>query len=443
MLPRDHHGLSSCVMSSYAGTTTVVSSDPPLPTFMDHFRELQGRLFVVAISFIVFSAAAYPFFDQISRLLTAPLRPDQQLIYLTPGGAFSFIIKVCMYVGAIFSLPIIIYNVYRFVMPAVRPVRMRTALVFTIASLFLAVCGILFAYFVSLPASLYFLTSFNLHNIQAMLTIDSYFSFVMVYLLAGSLLFQVPLVMLMINTITPLSVGKLMSYQRYMVVGSFVVAAVISPTPDAINQTLLAAPVVVMYQLGILMIWHKNRHRRIKKSQSPVPYQPPQPLSQMEPRTDTDEHERYLEHVLADMVAPSTHTVASTQHTEDQKPHVAMPHQSMKKIRIPIGGVQHKAAPLAKTQLKTQQTTVSIDGMTSPVRSRPQISPASPHQVMSSIPVGSRMSTRPSQTYRVMRQASKMPAAKPRLAKTNTFRAPSRQLEDFPTRRIQSRQISM
>lgn len=233
-----------------------------LPTFREHVRELQMRFFWVAISFIVISAAAYPFFETIINFLLAPLSKDQELVYLTPGGAFSFIIKVCLYVGIVGVLPILIYNVYRFIMPAVKPVHSRRAVLYTISSFVLALVGISFAYYISLPASLYFLTGFNLYHINPMLTIDSYFSFVMMHMLAGALLFQVPVIMAIINNIKPLTPGKLMKAQRYIVVGAFIVAAVISPTPDALNQTLLALPIILMYQLGVIVVFVKNRRQR-------------------------------------------------------------------------------------------------------------------------------------------------------------------------------------
>lgn len=234
---------------------------------MDHVRELQGRLFAVAIVFVVISAAAYPFFDKVVNFLLAPLGKDNQLVYLTPGGAFSFIIQVCMYIGFVGALPAIIYNIYRFIMPAMKRQNGRRAIIFTTVSLLLAVAGMFFAYYVSLPAALYFLTSFNLYHINPMLTIDSYFSFIMTYMLAGALLFQIPLVMLMINGATPLTPKKLMRHQDKIILGSFIVAAVISPTPDALNQTLLASPIVVMYQVGIILVWLKNR-KRVKTTET-------------------------------------------------------------------------------------------------------------------------------------------------------------------------------
>lgn len=237
-------------------------------TFLDHIRELQWRLFVVVGVFLTISAAVYPFFEKIVALLLEPLGKKHELVYLTPGGAFSFIIQVCLYVGLVGTLPFIIYHLYRFIMPAVQKVKIWRVLGYTLTSLLLALTGIVFAYVVSLPAALYFLTGFNLYHINPMLTIDSYLSFVMTYLLAGALLFQLPLVMIIINTITPLKPSKLMKAQDKIILGSFIVAAVISPTPDALNQTLLASPMIVMYQLGIIIIWWKNRRLNHKASES-------------------------------------------------------------------------------------------------------------------------------------------------------------------------------
>ena len=246
---------------------TASSSDAVVvPTFMDHVRELQSRLFAVVLIFIALSAAAYPFFDKIVNVLVAPLGKEYELVYLTPGGAFTFVIQVCMYIGFIAALPAIIYHVYRFIMPVVNKVTFRSAVTYTIVSLVLAIIGMIFAYVVSLPAALYFLTNFNLYHINPMLTIDSYLSFVMTYLLVGALLFQIPLLMLIVNGVKPLKPKKLMSYQGKIILVSFIIAAVVSPTPDALNQALLASPMVVMYQAGILLIWLKSK-RAISRSQ--------------------------------------------------------------------------------------------------------------------------------------------------------------------------------
>jgi sec-independent protein translocase protein TatC len=233
-----------------------------LPTFLDHVRELQSRLFIIGLAFVAACALAVPFFDKIVNILMAPLSPEQKLVYLTPGGAFNFILKVCIYVGIIGTLPVIIFHLYRFLMPVVRKLHLRTALKYTFISIILAAIGILFAYFISLPAALYFLTSFNLYHIEAMLTIDSYLSFVMAYLVAGAALFQLPLVMTIIDSVKPLRPKKLMSYQRYIIVGSFIIAAIITPTPDALNQTIIASPIIIMYQVGVAIVAWRHRKRK-------------------------------------------------------------------------------------------------------------------------------------------------------------------------------------
>lgn len=237
---------------------------PALPTFMDHIYELRGRLFWIAIVFLVSSAAAYPYYRVIIDFLVAPLG-SQELYYLTPIGGFSFIIKVCTYVGMILTLPAAIYHLYKYLQPVVGQIKGRIVLGYVLFSLFLSISGTAFAYYVILPAALHFLTNFNVQDVTAMLTVDSYLSFVITYLLGASVLFQLPLVLLIINAITPLSPRNLMKYQRYVLLGAFVAAAIISPTPDVTNQTLLAVPIIVMYQLGIVLIWLRNMLKRPAK----------------------------------------------------------------------------------------------------------------------------------------------------------------------------------
>lgn len=247
--------------SEQAALRTDASSNlsEPIPTtFGDHFQELKGRLFWVAIAFCIASAVAYPNFQKIMDLLVRPLG-NQKLYYMTPAGGFSFMIKICMYVGLVGILPVIIYHLYKFIAPIMQKNRSRSVLLYTVASTVLAAGGVVFAYTISLPAALKFLNGFSLGHINALLGLDAYVSFITAYLLAGAVLFQLPLVMLIVDSITPLKPKKLMSYQRHIIVASFVAAAILSPTPDAVNQTLLAAPMVAMYQFGILLIWAKKR----------------------------------------------------------------------------------------------------------------------------------------------------------------------------------------
>jgi sec-independent protein translocase protein TatC len=241
-------------------TTNSSGKPSELPTFLDHVYELRRRLFWVVAVILVASSVAYPFLDTILSVITAPLA-GQQLYYLTPVGGFSFSIKICFYVGIIVAVPIIMYHLYRYIEPLMGQTLRRSALFYVGLSALMASIGVVFAYYVSLPGALHFLTGMDLKNIQAMLTVDSYLTFVMTYLLGAALLFQIPLLLAITNNMTPLQPKKLMKAQRFVIVGAFIIAAIISPTPDIMNQVLLALPVIAMYQVGVGLVWLQNRSR--------------------------------------------------------------------------------------------------------------------------------------------------------------------------------------
>lgn len=212
--------------------------------------------------------------------LMAPLG-GQRLVYLTPIGGFSFIFKVSIYFGFGVILPVVIYHLYRFLEPIMDKRRKRSVTLYIFASTILAIAGGSFAYFASLPAALHFLTGFSIHNVSAMLTVDSYLTFVITYVLGAAALFQIPLILMIINTIKPIPPSKLLSSERFVILGAFIVAAIISPTPDITNQTILAVPIIVMYQFGVLAVWLQSRALRSKQPatrQTPAKQPIPAPI---------------------------------------------------------------------------------------------------------------------------------------------------------------------
>lgn len=233
-------------------------------TFREHVGELRGRLTWVALWFIVITAAAFPFYLDIIKLLMQPLG-NEKLYYLTPIGGVGFAIKVCMYVGMVAALPILVYHLYRFVAPVMKRHSAKHAAMYMVLSALLAITGVVFAYVVSLPSALKFLTGFNIGNISAMLTVDSYLSFIITYVLANAIMFQIPLLMVIIDKITPMPPSKWNKFQRHMFVGAFIIAMLISPSPELTTQAMIAAPVIVMYQLGIGLVWLSHRATRARK----------------------------------------------------------------------------------------------------------------------------------------------------------------------------------
>ena len=242
-------------------------------TLIDHLHELRARLFWIVLALIIAASIGYFIQNQIMAVIMAPLG-GQRLVYLTPIGGFNFLFRVSLYFGVGLILPVIIYHLYRFLEPLMEKRRRRSVVLYIVSSFLLAIAGACFAYFGSLPAAMHFLTGFNIQNVSAMLTVDSYLTFVITYVLGFAALFQIPLILMIINSIKPLPPRKLMGFQRYVILVAFILAAVISPTPDVTNQTILAVPIILMYQVGVLLVWVQDRNKKRKPTQSAAPLHP-------------------------------------------------------------------------------------------------------------------------------------------------------------------------
>ncbi len=217
----------------------------------------------VALSVVVFSVAAYGVEHHIVDLLLRPAH-GQRFIYTSPGGGIDFLFRLCLYVGIIASIPVIIYQFLRYIEPLIKQASMHFIAWGSFISGVLAVAGVLYGYIWGLPAALHFLLNqFITQQIQPLVTIQSYLSFVMVYMVGSALLFQIPLVLIFINRIKPLKPGRLLKYERHVIVASVVLAALMNPTPNVLALFLLAAPIILMYQVGIFIIWRTNR--RVKR----------------------------------------------------------------------------------------------------------------------------------------------------------------------------------
>jgi len=234
---------------------------------MAHIQELRRRAFYVAGSVFLFGVGAYNMQTTLTNWLLAPAK-GQKFIYTTPGGGFDFQFRICLYAGIAASIPVVVYQIFRYLQPLVRQQTRRFWVACWFWSSILAVLGIMFGYFVGLPSALNFLLkNFSTSQISALISIQSYLAFVTTYLLAAALLFQIPLILLLINRFKPLSPRKLMKYQRWVILVSFIMGAILSPTPDIRNQLLLSLPILGMYELSMGLIsyvnWRRRKPRRV------------------------------------------------------------------------------------------------------------------------------------------------------------------------------------
>lgn len=236
-------------------------------TVAQHLQELRSRLTWSIITLMVGGIFGYTQRERIINFLVQPL--DQQLYYSSPTGGFDFLIKVCLFFGFLVAVPILVFNLLKFIAPALPSrVTYKTTKILILSTL-LALAGASFAYYVSLPAALHFLNNFSEGPVTSLISANEYFNFVMVYMAGFAALFQMPLILSFVNKITPLSPAKLMKKQRVVILASFIIAAILTPTPDPINQTLMAAPIIVLYQSSIGVIWHTNRRAHKKGRLTP------------------------------------------------------------------------------------------------------------------------------------------------------------------------------
>lgn len=228
---------------------------------MDHMREIRTRLFIVAAAFLIGSIISYMYLDQVINVLLAPL-DGRKLIYLNPAGGFSFIFLVSIYAGIALAVPLLIQQLYGFVKPILPANMRRYSWRILLASFILLISGIAFGYFIAIPGALKFLYEFAGDYVQASLTADSYLNFVIAYTIGIGLVFQLPLFLLLVHWIKPFTPKGLLLTERWVVVLAFVAAAIITPTPDPLNQTIIALPIIVVYQLGVVAILIAIRRAR-------------------------------------------------------------------------------------------------------------------------------------------------------------------------------------
>lgn len=235
--------------------------------FIEHLKELRKRLTYIAISVIIFSTLAYFIQQQLISLLLKPAK-GLQFIYTSPGGGINFLFEVCLYLGIALSFPVIVYQILKFIEPVIKRDARELIYRSSLISGILAVIGIIFGYVMGLPIALTFLThQFTSPQIKPLFTIQEYMSFVTFYLVASSLLFQLPLVLSTINKIKPLRPKALIRIERYVIVSAFIVSGLMAPTINLMSQLVIALPIIISYQIGIVLIWITNK--RTAKSYTP------------------------------------------------------------------------------------------------------------------------------------------------------------------------------
>ncbi len=230
------------------------ANDQPL---MAHLIELRSRTVRAVISILVIFVCLFPFmkeiFDWLSRPLMVALPDGAKLLSTGVVAPFMVPLKLTLFCAFVLALPYVLYQFWAYIAPALYKREKRLALPVIVSSVVMFAIGMAYCYFVVFRMVFQFIAGFSPDAVNFAPDIDSYFSFVITMFFAFGLTFEVPILVVVLDRVGVASAKKLVRIRPYVIVGAFVVAAIFTP-PDVLSQLLLALPLVVLYELGIILV---------------------------------------------------------------------------------------------------------------------------------------------------------------------------------------------
>jgi len=224
--------------------------------FLGHLEELRKRLVICAIAIGIGFSISYVFAKQLFSYLILPLTKvlpeDSRLIFTNLPEMFIAYIKVALVAGIILAIPIIFYQLWMFLAPALYQKEKRYIIPFVLFSSILFAAGALFGYLVVFPYGFKFFISFATEDIQALPSVKQYFSFAIRLLLAFGLVFEMPIVVLFLTKIGLITPNKMKKFRKFAILGSFILSAILTP-PDVATQLMMALPIIILYEISIFL----------------------------------------------------------------------------------------------------------------------------------------------------------------------------------------------
>jgi sec-independent protein translocase protein TatC len=221
-------------------------------SILEHLEELRNRLMISVIALAVGVAAGTFFAPRVLKLLVAPLG-EQTPIAIAPTESVGVYFKVAIVVGAVIAMPVIVYQLFRFVAPGLEPRERRYIFLGAPIAAISFAAGVVFAALVLIPAAMPFLRGFLAGIVEQRYSINRYISFVSTILLWAGLVFETPLVMFFLAKLGVATPRGFAKARRVVVIGAAAGAAVITPTTDPVNMLLVMGPFLLLYELGILL----------------------------------------------------------------------------------------------------------------------------------------------------------------------------------------------
>jgi len=224
--------------------------------FIAHLIELRTRMLHIAVALLLVFICLFPWASDLYALLAQPLLEKLpkggQMIATDVTTPFFVPLKVAMMAALLIALPYILYQIWRFVAPGLYAHEKRLVVPLIVASTLLFFCGMAFAYFAVFPVVFGFITASAPEGVAVMTDIDKYLSFVLGMFLAFGVTFQAPVAVVLLVRMNIVSIEKLREIRSYVIVGAFVLGAIFTP-PDVISQFMLAIPLWLLYEAGIVV----------------------------------------------------------------------------------------------------------------------------------------------------------------------------------------------
>lgn len=233
-------------------------------TLKEHLIELRQRLIKSVIAIVITSSISFIFAEQIFEFFKSRAPKDTVFIAIEVTEKIGVYMKLCLYSGLVLALPFLIYQLVMFVRPALTRDEKKYLYILLPGVILFFFAGAAFTYYVFLPPAMEFMIDFPLMDDIAIsqIRIGNYISVVAKLILVMGLVFELPIIIYFFARIGLITPKGLSRYRRFAYVGAFIIAAIVTPTIDPINQTIVAIPIMVLYEVGILLSKLANRQRQ-------------------------------------------------------------------------------------------------------------------------------------------------------------------------------------
>jgi len=258
-------------------------ADEKLP-FTEHLSELRKRIIVSLVALLVGFLISFGYSEELFKALIFPLKfeigftlkypflslvpskiQNPSLVFLAPAEAFWMHLKVAFVAGLVLTLPVIFHQLWKFVSPGLLVKERKYILPFVGSATILFFIGAGFCFLFVLPFAMSFLLTYKTGSMTPMLSVGSYVDFCLKFILAFGAVFELPIVIVFLTRMGIVTPKALAKNRKYAVLAAFIIAAILTPTPDAFNQTLMAVPMIVLYEAGVLVsrLFVRRREERV------------------------------------------------------------------------------------------------------------------------------------------------------------------------------------